>query len=451
MKTFSMTLFFALMIALALVFLPIAPSNGQRNQSISFDEQAVAQAKRFFGRMDTKCGDYYYYSYTLSWGEAFLFQCKYAPSVTAKGTTIPPRSLSEADRLNGVDPWPIAWDGLAIINLGLCRHQVYSQKIGPGYSAWGQWSDKNDEFLPLTNKKGKWEFHNSMQGSGHGDKVIVPVNCDDVPSENKRAPVKSPYWEEDVLKIPATYNGWFSLGNGPMHIRIAGSTYSQVYIDGTNNPRGPTGSGAAPTDALAPGLRLGSIIIKIGKTGKPFEAFGGGTINLLDGIQIDSPDEVFIGINDSYFGDNKGEHAVLVKGRRKFTGEDSANSRTSSAQLPRRIITGPGFSIAGDYYSIRLFNCDDRCRALVDDKVILETEFGQDSGWLTDPNAQSGKLRFQVINNQGAITYGFQVRKGENIVFEKICGKSSVVGCENDRGFPAGVAREFTYDLKDRE
>lgn len=323
---------------------PTAPSKAQRNQNSSLDEQAFAQASRFFGRMYAKCGEYYYYSYTLSFGEAFLYQCKYAPSTSAKGRTLQPRQLSEADRLNGVDPLPVAWDGSAIINLGLCRHQVYRQQTGPGYSAWGEWSDRNDEFLPLTKKKGRWEFLNKLQARG-GEKVIVPVTCDDIPSQSKRAPVKSPYWDGNLLKIPATFNGWFSLGRGPMRVRLPGGTYSQIIIDGSNSPRTPQGGASAPSDALAPGLKLGAIIIRIGNNGKPFEAFGGGTINLLDGIQIDSSEEIFIAINDSNFGDNKGEHVVRILGQDRSSLNEAPRLKRNSAEN-----TSENFGLKLDHY-----------------------------------------------------------------------------------------------------
>lgn len=455
MKRLLMIISVSLITTFVLVFFSLTTaSKAQRNQNRSLDEQAAAQAGRFFGSMYAKCGGHYYYSYTLSFGEAFLYQCKYEPSTSVNGRTIQPRQLSEADRLNGVDPLPVAWDGLAVINLGLCRHQVYRQQTGPGDSAWGAWSDKNDEFVPLTNRKGNWEFRNKLQARG-GEKVIVPVTCDDIPGGNKRASVKSPYWDGEELKIPANYGGWFSLGRGPMRVRLPrGRSYSQIMIDGTNNPRTPTGDAVyvgaqktAPGNSLAPGLKLGAILIKIGNNGKPFEAFGGGTINVLDGTQIDSSEEIFIAINDSNFADNRGEHVVLIPGRTKSTGEDLSNNRPPSIKRPTRIRTSPNIRIDDDNYSIRLFNCDDGCRALVDDNVILETGFGEDSGWLTDLSAQGRKIRFQVINKEGAIAYGFQVRKGEVIVFEKICGTSRVVGCENNRDFPIGVAREFTYEL----
>lgn len=429
-------------------------SEAGQNQRSSLDDLALAQAKRFFSDKNVKCGEHYYFSYTLSFGEAFLYQCKYEPSVSIQGRTIQPRQLSEADRLNGVDPLPVAWTGSAIINLGLCRYQVYRQQVGPGYAAWGDWSDKNNDFLPMENRKGKWEFRNRLKARG-GDKVIVPLTCNDIPSATKRSPSKSPFWDGDKLKIPANYDGWFSLGRGPMRVQLSGDgSYSRIIIDGTNNSRSPTGdayyTGAqkiAPANALAPGLKLGAIILRAGSNGKPFEAFGGGTINLLDGIRIDSSEEIFIAINDSYFADNKGEHVVVVSGRSQ---SNTANQppEPSSTKSPKRIVTATNIRLRDDNYAIRLFNCDDGCRAVVDDTVVLETGFGEDSGWLTDSSIQGRRVRFQVVNKGGAIAYGFQVRKGEKIVFEKTCGRSGEIGCENNRAdFSVGVAGEFIYVL----
>ncbi|HEU0144350.1 MAG TPA: hypothetical protein VFQ47_06160 [Nitrososphaera sp.] len=312
------------------------PSKAQRNQRRSLDDQALEQAQRFFSGMYTKCGEHYYYKYNR--GLAFLYQCKYSPSISVKGETFQPRPLSEADRLNGVDPLPISWDGVAIINLGLCRHQTYYQKDEPGYSAWGQWSDRNDDFLPLTNKKGHWEFHNKLTAIG-GDKIIVPVTCEDIPSAEKRASVKLPYWDGkkydgDILRIPATYGQWFSLGRGPMTIRPF-NPYSQIFIDGTNISKGPGGRDVANNEALAPGLNWGAIIIRIGQNSEPTQAFTS-TISYLEGYKVTSNEEVFIAINDSYFLDNRGEHAVLVKGQNLSVGQDQSTDATPTSKEDRR-------------------------------------------------------------------------------------------------------------------
>jgi hypothetical protein len=34
------------------------------------------------------------------------------------------------------------------------------------------------------------------------------------------------------------------------------------------------------------------------------------------------------------------------------------------------------------------------------------------------------------------------------VLFEKVCGRAGTIGCENNRIFPKGVAREFSYEVR---
>ncbi len=121
-------------------------------------------------------------------------------------------------------------------------------------------------------------------------------------------------------------------------------------------------------------------------------------------------------------------------------------------------------------YFVRVFNCDDGCTAGLggtatwakgDDFARLTyTEFGQDSGWIDFTDAlQPGKntVRFWVFSRTigfrpgspltGAIAYGFQIRKNNALVFNQVCGRAGTLGCENNRIFPQGPAREFSYEV----
>jgi len=159
--------------------LPTPPSNAQRNQT-SLDAQALVQAKQFFSRMYKRCGEYYYYQKREQRFD--LYQCKYAPTVSVNGKTLQPKRLSEADRLNGVDPLPVTWEGGTRINLGLCRRQSYYNKVGLGPDAWGQWEDNNSYALNFKNVKGEWQFYNEPTGGEmYTKKVIVPIACEEVP------------------------------------------------------------------------------------------------------------------------------------------------------------------------------------------------------------------------------------------------------------------------------
>jgi hypothetical protein len=282
----------------------------------SLDIQALQQARAFFSRMYRQCGDSYYYKYR---DERFhIFQCKYPPSVTISGRSIQPRRLSEADRLNGVDPLPIAWEGSATINLGLCRRQDFYGNVELGTDSWQGWIDQNNDSLSFKNVKGAWEFYNEPTGGEmYTKKVIVPVSCEEVPDPNRVVAATSPSWGKDRngnwVKLPATNGEWFYLGRGPMVIRPS-NPYTFIYIDGSSKSRGIEGGGRNP-QALAPAALLGALIVKLGEYGTPFQIFKPqDTITQLDGYKITSNDNVYIAINDSVFTDNRGAHVVNVSG-----------------------------------------------------------------------------------------------------------------------------------------
>ncbi len=108
-------------------------------------------------------------------------------------------------------------------------------------------------------------------------------------------------------------------------------------------------------------------------------------------------------------------------------------------------------------YFFRLFNCNDSCSAFVNGNNVFvnaeggfETNFGEDGGWIDITEIlQAGRnqIKFTVNNGSGAIAYGIQVTKNGSILYEKTCGRAGQVGCENNRVFPKGIAREFTYTI----
>jgi len=59
---------------------------------------------------------------------------------------------------------------------------------------------------------------------------------------------------------------------------------------------------------------LGTIVVKIGKDRKGFQAFTERMDPTKVGLQIGSTHEIYIAINDSYFTDNRGTHTVIVEG-----------------------------------------------------------------------------------------------------------------------------------------
>ena len=284
----------------------------------SLDGDAMREAKEFFKDKWCHCDDgYYYFKYTI--GDSVLYQCKYEPSISIEGTTFKSRQLSEADKLNGVDPLPVAYEGLLSVNLNLCRGQRYSSRDEAGFDSWGLWSDRENKaaWVRFYNIKGKWRFDNNIPSRPN----IVPLTCNDIPSKNKVAKDVTPFWEDNSyygrkLVIPATYGKWFYIGRGPLKIS-RGDLFTYINLDGTPKKANAGGyNWGTNTDALAPNIALGSIIGKIGENGQPFQVLPilmYQTFPTKD-YTVDISDKVYIAINDSDYTDNRGQHVVFVSG-----------------------------------------------------------------------------------------------------------------------------------------
>ncbi len=79
---------------------------------------------------------------------------------------------------------------------------------------------------------------------------------------------------------------------------------------------------------------------------------------------------------------------------------------------------------------------------------MVDVGFDEDSNWLDiteDLKRSRNRIRFEVKNKTGAITYIFQVKRNDTIIYDQSCGTVKVVGCENNRAFRVGIARRFTY------
>jgi hypothetical protein len=108
------------------------------------------------------------------------------------------------------------------------------------------------------------------------------------------------------------------------------------------------------------------------------------------------------------------------------------------------------YGFRGDKYYVRVSECDDGGKAYLENQLIVDVGFDEDSNWLDiteDVFRGKDEIKFEVINKSGAITYNFQVERNDTIVFEQACGKVKEVGCENNRAFKVGKARKFIYKI----
>ena len=107
--------------------------------------------------------------------------------------------------------------------------------------------------------------------------------------------------------------------------------------------------------------------------------------------------------------------------------------------------------LMADRYYLRVSGCDDGGRAYLNNRLVVDVGFDEDSNWLDiteDVIQGKDEIKFEVINRTGAITYVFQVKKNETMIFEQACGKAKEIGCENNRAFRVGKARQFTYTIR---
>lgn len=106
---------------------------------------------------------------------------------------------------------------------------------------------------------------------------------------------------------------------------------------------------------------------------------------------------------------------------------------------------------AVDRYYIRVSACDDGGKAYINGKLVVNVGFDEDSNWLdiTEDLVRSrNSVRFEVKNRTGAITYLFQVKRNDSVIYQESCGTVKILGCENNRAFRVGIPRSFTFPIR---
>jgi hypothetical protein len=137
----------------------------------SFYDEAFEQATKFVDANTIHCGEVYYLQSNQD-----LWACKNPFEVELDGKEFESKQLSEADKLNGVDPQPVEWRGNFKINMKLCR--TLSVAIA-STKAWSEWRD-TDWHKPktITKAKGKWTIDN-VSDYVQGGKIVKlsPKQC----------------------------------------------------------------------------------------------------------------------------------------------------------------------------------------------------------------------------------------------------------------------------------
>jgi hypothetical protein len=102
-----------------------------------------------------------------------MYEIRTRPTVEIQGHYNPPRQLSEVERLNGVDPQPVEWEGKIALKTGISRITMWSSGRPTG---WGQWMDPRTYGFVVSKAKGKWDLRSTDLGIRN-----VIANCNEVP------------------------------------------------------------------------------------------------------------------------------------------------------------------------------------------------------------------------------------------------------------------------------
>ncbi len=139
---------------------PNLPDDTPNTQSASTPQMAKEYAEaqdvtdKFWQTVIAKCNsDFYFVTYNSNSRANTFYDCKHMSGPeTTMAQLNSPRALSEAERLNGVDPLPIIFEGKSIVTLQTCRE--WHQGFG---DSWSGWFDLTHEItLQVTKKKSGW-------------------------------------------------------------------------------------------------------------------------------------------------------------------------------------------------------------------------------------------------------------------------------------------------------
>jgi hypothetical protein len=146
--------------------------------------EAQKLAETFWKKNLAKCGDSYYWEMEqFNLGiQQVLYECKGEPSIFAEGEEFQPRLLTEAEKLNGVDPLPEEWKGNATVSFTACRYVWKYKEQPPKNTPWREWKDNVSHKMKLWKSKGKWFLPNiPPTQEGSTGMFIKPVQCSNLP------------------------------------------------------------------------------------------------------------------------------------------------------------------------------------------------------------------------------------------------------------------------------
>ena len=148
------------------------PNTPTPTQTKTIDDEAQDYARSFWDKRIARCTSNFYWV-TREKGRPNaqqFYECKNEPFAVVNGQEIPARELSDADRLNGVDPRPIEWEGKGTFTYRTCRlHWIGTQN-------WGAWEDVDELRFRLRRVKGKWAI-DEISPNDINVNDVYEINC----------------------------------------------------------------------------------------------------------------------------------------------------------------------------------------------------------------------------------------------------------------------------------
>lgn len=160
--------------------------NTPETQPAGIYTEAQTQAESFWNKKFTKCGVSYYLNvHKWEYGlREYVYECKGEASVFPEGEGFESRALTEAEKLNGVDPLPYEWKGHAVLQFSACRTKRLAFRGHPMNEPFDKWRDNVSIKMPLWKSKGRWNLPNiplGLNGSETSQTSIGAFQCSDIP------------------------------------------------------------------------------------------------------------------------------------------------------------------------------------------------------------------------------------------------------------------------------
>jgi len=121
--------------------------------TVEQSKNELTVSKDFWTKRIVQCSGAFYW-FRQRGTEAWLSECKHEPNVTAYGQELAPLELTEAQRLNHVDPLPVEFEGKGAMAISTCRESHWDTTYGS--SPFGEWLDTTKMDFRVRKIKSKW-------------------------------------------------------------------------------------------------------------------------------------------------------------------------------------------------------------------------------------------------------------------------------------------------------